>query len=166
MSATSVTVRAELCEALRLDLVGPDNNHAFAHELLPEAPSRWYLTGFLVPRYAPEDQRVDAQADDELDADGDADGDDVPPPDRTAARKICIPSSLGLSVLAAPGVKTLNARVVWGDYEFQGKPSKQDESASAMEEPQVADGDGGVPARRGYRRVPRDESVMINLSAA
>ena len=120
MGASSVTVRAELCEALHLDLVGPDNGHAFAHELLPEAPSRWYLTGFLVPRYAPEDQRVDAQADDELDADGDADGDDASPPDRTAARKSYIPSSLGLSVLVAPGVMTLNARVVWGDYEFQG----------------------------------------------
>ncbi len=62
MSASSVTVRAELCEALRLDLVGPGNDHAFAKELLPEAPSRWYLTGFLVLRYAPEDQRVGARA--------------------------------------------------------------------------------------------------------
>ena len=164
MSASSVTVRAELCEALRLDLVGPDNDHAFANELLPEAPSRWYLTGFLVPRYAPEDQRVDAQADEELDADGDADGDDASPPERTAARKSYIPSSLGLSVLAAPGVKTLNARVVWGDYEFQGKPSKQDESAPAKEE--ATDGDSSAPARRGYRRVPHDEAVSIDLSGA
>jgi len=30
-----------LVEALRLDLVGPDNNHPFAHELLPEPPSHW-----------------------------------------------------------------------------------------------------------------------------
>ena len=36
----SVEVRTELIEALRLDLVGPDNRHAFANELLPESPSR------------------------------------------------------------------------------------------------------------------------------
>ena len=42
MTASSDNVRAALVEALRLDLVGPDNNHPFAHELLPEPPSRWY----------------------------------------------------------------------------------------------------------------------------
>jgi hypothetical protein len=45
----SPAVRSELVEALKLDLVGPDNDHAFAHELLPDAPLRWYLSGFLVP---------------------------------------------------------------------------------------------------------------------
>lgn len=45
----SAAVRAKLCEALRLDLIGPHNDHAFARELLPERPERWYLTGFLVP---------------------------------------------------------------------------------------------------------------------
>jgi hypothetical protein len=42
MVGLSVVVHEDLVEALRLVLVGPDNNHAFAHELLPEAPSRWY----------------------------------------------------------------------------------------------------------------------------
>ena len=37
----STSVRTELVEALNLDLVGPANHHAFAHELLPDAPSRW-----------------------------------------------------------------------------------------------------------------------------
>ena len=41
MAASSDNVRAQLVEALRLDLVGPDNNHPFAHELLPEPPSHW-----------------------------------------------------------------------------------------------------------------------------
>jgi hypothetical protein len=53
MPCTSADIRAELVEALRLDLVGPDNDHAFAHELLLESPRRWYLSGFLVPRPAP-----------------------------------------------------------------------------------------------------------------
>lgn len=55
----AATVRAALVEALKLDLIGPDNNHPFAHELLPDSPSRWYLTGFLVPAEAPVDQRSD-----------------------------------------------------------------------------------------------------------
>ena len=46
---TSVEIRAEVVEALPLDLVGPDNDHAFARELLNEWPSKWYLTGFLTP---------------------------------------------------------------------------------------------------------------------
>ena len=49
----SIDVRTKLVEALRLDLVGPGNDHAFVRELLPESPSRWYLTGFLVPVAAP-----------------------------------------------------------------------------------------------------------------
>ena len=57
IQSDSTLVRAGLVEALRLDLVGPDNDHIFAHELLPESPTRWYLTGFLVPRHAPEEQR-------------------------------------------------------------------------------------------------------------
>ncbi len=55
----SIVIRAELVEAVRLDLVGPDNEHAFANELLPEPPSRWYLTGYLVPKDAPDEQRID-----------------------------------------------------------------------------------------------------------
>jgi len=51
--STSAELRSKLVEALRLDLIGPDNGHAFAHELLPEPPSRWYLTGFLVPIATP-----------------------------------------------------------------------------------------------------------------
>ena len=56
---TSTTVRQEMVEALRLDLVGPGNDHIFANELLPESPSRWYLAGFLVPADAPVEQRSD-----------------------------------------------------------------------------------------------------------
>jgi hypothetical protein len=119
MPATSASIRAELVEALRLDLVGPDNGHTFAHELLPESPRRWYLTGFLVPCDAPEEQRADIQANEELDAGGDIDGDDAGPPDRAAAKTSFLPSSLGLSVLVPPGVTSLQARVVFGDYEWE-----------------------------------------------
>ena len=60
LKMNSPAVRSELVEALKLDLVGPDNDHAFAHELLPDAPSRWYSLG--LPRSLrgprrPEDRR-------------------------------------------------------------------------------------------------------------
>lgn len=40
-------VHTELVEAMPLDLVGPDNDHVYAHELLLDVPSRWYLIGLL-----------------------------------------------------------------------------------------------------------------------
>ena len=53
----SVSVRRYLCDALRIDLVGPrPGDAALQHERLPQAPSRWYLTGFLAPGDAPEEQ--------------------------------------------------------------------------------------------------------------
>src|SRR5271165_6780814 len=43
-----VEVRGQLVDALRLDLVGPDDGSELEAEILPQAPFRWYLTGFLV----------------------------------------------------------------------------------------------------------------------
>jgi hypothetical protein len=34
-------------QALRLDLIGPENGTELGAEILPQAPSRWYLTGAL-----------------------------------------------------------------------------------------------------------------------
>jgi hypothetical protein len=51
-------------------------------EILPQAPSRWYLTGFLVPLEAGEVQKSDETANDDLDspaAGGDATDDDTTP---------------------------------------------------------------------------------------
>jgi len=39
--STSFEARNRRVETLQLDLVGPDNRHAFAAEVLPESPSRW-----------------------------------------------------------------------------------------------------------------------------
>jgi len=164
MAATSAQIRDELLEALRLDLVGPDNDHAFASERLPDSPRRWYLTGFLVPRGAPEEQRMDAQANEEVDAGGDIDGDDAAPPDRAAAKKSYLPSSLGLSVLVAPGVESLVACVVWGDYEWE-KSEGGDDAPAPAETPEGAP-DGEPRPRGGYRRHPREASVSIPLPAA
>src|SRR5215213_4897033 len=102
-AATSESIRRELVEALRLDLVGPRNDHAFARELLRESPTRWYLTGFLVPSGAPVEQRTDETANEEIDSAGEGEAtDDATQPDRAAARKTFLPSSMGLSVLVGP----------------------------------------------------------------
>jgi hypothetical protein len=134
--STSSAIRTELVEALKLDLVGPDNDHAFAHELLPDAPSRWYLSGFLVPTEAPADQKTDETSTEEIDSGGDTGGtDDDTEPDRAAARKSILPSSMGLSVLVAPGVETLNATVAWGDYIYEGTDQEPAVSAPTLESP-------------------------------
>ena len=50
---TSADVRARLAHALRLDLIGPEPDEPQANEILPIAPSRFYLTGFLAPLDTP-----------------------------------------------------------------------------------------------------------------
>ncbi len=82
---TSAQVRSQLVDALRLDLVGPrpdEPSHArYRDEILPIAPSKWYLTGFLVPYEAPVEQRTDDDADDSLDQQSRVvEGDDDMPP--------------------------------------------------------------------------------------
>lgn len=115
---TSASVRAHLIDALQLDLVGPtpdDLDHAA--EILDQAPSKWYLTGFLVPYGAPLEQRGDDTGDDELDEIGSvraSDDEDIP--EKTFARKAFFPSSMGLSLLVAENTSHLNVTVEWGDY--------------------------------------------------
>jgi hypothetical protein len=95
-----VEVRSQLIDALRLDLVGPENGSELEAEILPQAPSRWYLTGFLVPLEAGEVQKSDETANDDLDsptAGGDATDDDAAP-EPPAARRAFFPSSIGLSL--------------------------------------------------------------------
>ena len=48
------SVRRYLCDALRIDLLGPrPDDAALRRERLPQAPSRWHLTGFPVPMSTP-----------------------------------------------------------------------------------------------------------------
>ncbi|MFH1302895.1 MAG: hypothetical protein ABIK07_17675 [Planctomycetota bacterium] len=70
MGTEPIEVREALVNALQLDQLdqigptGPLGNHK---EVLSQSPSRWYLTGFLVPTDADEDQRSGPTANDELD---------------------------------------------------------------------------------------------------
>src|SRR6266851_4485859 len=97
---TSVQVREKLVDSLRLDLIGPSDSLGNAKEVLPQSPSRWYLTGFLVPLDAAPEDKKDETANDELDDAGEpGGGDDDDVPEKPAARARYFPSSSGISVL-------------------------------------------------------------------
>ncbi len=57
---TSVEVREDIVDALKVDLVGPGAGHELARERLPanEAPSKWHLAGFLIPSGTPPVKRL------------------------------------------------------------------------------------------------------------
>ena len=114
----SVSVRRYLCDALRIDLVGPrPGDAALQHERLPQAPSRWYLTGFLAPGDAPEEQLAQ---DSEEALDDPAEplhgSDDASTPDRGSHKRLFLPSSMGLSMLVDEKTNRLDVAVSWGDY--------------------------------------------------
>ena len=90
---TSVDVRTQLVNALEIDLIGPGKGSALASEVLPQAPSRWYLTGFIVPLDAGEEQRMDETVSEEVGTANDAgDRDDAGTPELAAARRAFFPS--------------------------------------------------------------------------
>jgi len=140
---TSAEVRSKLVEALRLDLVGPGVNLGDAQEVLPQAPSRWYLTGFLVPLGAKAEQRADEAADDDFDDAGEGVGsDDDLPSDKPAARPRYFPSSIGASVLVPAVSGKLKVCVRWGDYRRRSESPEE------------------------WERHPRQEVLSIDLSKA
>jgi hypothetical protein len=142
---TSVEVRRELASALNLDLVGPDDGLGSADEVLSQAPSRWYLTGFLVPLGADASQRVDDDSNEEVDSANDAGGtDDATPNEPASARKRSLPSSIGLSVLVPAATRRLKVRVRWGDYKLR-KPA--DDHADSTE----------------WERTPRIEEIELEV---
>jgi hypothetical protein len=131
---TSTEAREKIVEAIELDLIGPTNDHAFAKELLPEAPTRWYLTGFLVPVDASEEEKFDPESQDQQDAAGEEPDspDDSGQPDPTSG-KTFLPSSMGISVLVPEDVGVLKMIVQWGDYAFEGdEESKEGESETEV----------------------------------
>jgi len=147
-----VEIRGQLVDALRLDLVGPgevlgpDNQVlGVAAEILPQRPSTWYLTGFLVPLEAGEEQKTDEQAADELDTVAESNGaDDAVAPEPAAARVRYLPSSIGTSFLVPQDVQVLKLIVRWGDY--RARKSHEDE-----------------PGQFAWDRTQREELVVVNL---
>jgi hypothetical protein len=113
---SAVEVRTKLVEALELDLVGPTGGLGDPAEVLSVPPSRWYLTGFLVPLGARPEQRRDETAEEEVDEAASGGDDDAAPAERASGRMRYFPSSIGATVLVGTETATLEVKVSWGDY--------------------------------------------------
>ncbi|RJS27443.1 helicase [Corallococcus sp. H22C18031201] len=121
-AADTGAVRSHLIDALEADLVGPFHKPPGAAvsdtpEVLRTPPSRWYLTGFLVPldQGVIEDDPDDEE--DDLAAGNDEDHEDASRPDPTAKKVRRLPASMGLSVFVPAGASQLAAHVCWADYQ-------------------------------------------------
>jgi hypothetical protein len=156
---TSADVRAQLVQALGLDLVGPDRGSPLLDEVLPQSPSRWYLTGFLVPVDADESQKIDETANEEVDSGEEGSGDDATTPDAAAARRASFPSSMGLSLLLPASAKELTACVRWGDY--RPLDAEKGETAPEKEEPETTGASPRTPPR--WQRTDHEETVTLKL---
>ncbi|MBT9555935.1 MAG: helicase [Myxococcales bacterium] len=149
---TSADVRSTLARALALDLVGPRPGEPHERERLPggDPPSRWYLTGYLVPGDAPDDFRLTpdpVEEPDDVTADAKADGDAGSPGDIRGPARSLLPSSMGLSVLVGSETTTIDVSVTWGDYRYVTPPS----------------GTEGPGARDHWQREPRSSSLRLAL---
>ena len=162
----SASVRDHLVEALRLDLIGPrPGDPALQRERLAHAPSRWYLTGFLAPTGAPNAQRAQ-DAEEELDEPSEPTqgGDDANAPEPGSGKRVFLPSSMGLSVLADASTTRLDVALSWGDYVPEEDP------AYDADNPGDRAGDDAAPrpARRRFSpwvRRPRAENLSIDLTS-
>lgn len=153
---TSADVRSSLIDALQLDLVGPTSAHLeSAEEILPQAPSKWYLTGFLVPYEADIHQRSDETATDELDQiSRTSPGDDETTPEAVSSRRVMFPSSIGLSFLVAATTQTIDISVEWGDYTLANQPTTEAQIETSLQ----------ALTSFPWQRQPRQASLTLALS--
>lgn len=152
---SAAEVRERLEAALRLNLIGPGAGDPLAEEALPGwiRPSNWYLTGFLVPRGAPAEQRADDDAEDDSLSEvpeGAGLAEESSEELKTAKRGF-FPSSIGLSFLVPPGERALRVSVRWGDY-AKGKSDREQDS-------------DGKPLSV-WRRTPRTATLPLALGGS
>ncbi len=128
----SADVRDHLIGALRADLVGPfaDDAHVGQDEVWDLAPSKRYLSGFLVPneqsQLQPDDEEDDP-TDEELVEAGDDPGEESQN-DPEAKRRPMLPSSMGMSVLLDAGEpSSVTVRVSYADYVPESQEAELDE---------------------------------------
>ena len=157
---TSAEIRSILVDALQIDLVGPKpGDTAYAEEVLTQAPSKWYLTGFLAPFGAKPDDRSDDEGNVEPQELGDgATGEDSQSPEVTPARKALFPSSMGMSFLISQPTKALPTTVHWADY----KPIELERPAISVEEPV----DKKKRKLEGWQRIPQSASLIVPIQSA
>ena len=161
----SYEVRDMLADALIVDMVGPDVSRGLGipDEELTQTPSKWYLTGFLVPIKAPEDQRGQILENDELDEPGDAKAtDDNTVPEKRPGRISFFPSSVGLTTIVPKETRKLTIMARWGDYVRRELASEQ----VSDEEDTDADSTIDEHGQRTYwvwKRVPHEEILELDI---
>jgi hypothetical protein len=173
---TSLQVRSQLVDKFRRDLVGPAlRDIDLATERLNESPSRWYLTGFLAPSQdafaqdareseedpsSQEEMEIDV-GEESVDGSGGAAGDSEPAEVPNTKRRF-LPSSVGLTVLLPLGVKSIKAKISWGDYQTEPKLPDDillpDEPASGSGEKEKK-----TRPRVDWVRVPREQIVEFEV---
>ena len=105
--------REHLVTALQTDLVGPFKTD----EIIPTPPSRWYLTGFLVPKDAGIEQKTDIESQEDFANSGETEGDDTSDGNSAnSAHRPYFSSSIGMSFLVPKDVEYLLVTVKWGRY--------------------------------------------------
>jgi hypothetical protein len=141
-----------------------------ADEQLPETPSRWYLTGYIVPaddaaRLTGGDPAGDEEIEGPASEDEDFEGDvaaaagrpDDQPTDGSPAQPKFLPSSIGLSFLVEQSIDVVDVEVSWGDYRTEpelDQPWNEESEA----------GKGAGQQKVDWVRVPRRATVRIQLS--
>ena len=108
-----LAVRDHIVTALHTDLIGPFKQD----EILSVPPSRWYLTGFLVPKDASIEQRTDKEVMEELALGGAEEGEENGDSSSGSSGHMpFFPSSIGMSFLVPKEVSSLQVTVHWGCY--------------------------------------------------
>jgi hypothetical protein len=156
VSFPGLTVRARLVEALRFDLLGPEE----PHEVLRQSPATRYLVGMLAPRGTP----TDPTEDDSMDTASDSGDAAEPPP---AAAFSLTPSSIGLSFVVDPRVESLVVTASWGEYEKRERVEEETEpeEASDIDREDDADETNQKKKRKQHDWVRRPHAVDLPLGS-
>lgn len=128
---SSARIRADLVTALYSDLIGPQAKDIHRHhERLPQPPSVWYTTGFLVPHVFQQEAGRSSDSDtDYADLAGEEPSNDASHRlekqekdddandtlDQANTRRSWFTSSCGLSFILERG-SSIQATISWGDY--------------------------------------------------
>lgn len=148
----AAAVRTQLVDALHLDLIGPNRKTGDPNEVLPQDPSKWYLTGYIAPFDIDPKERADEDVAESVDNGGETGaGDDEAVPDTAAARQSFFPSSIGMSLLVAAETRRLTVVVRWGDYQWDGEEKFELSSRRA---------DGT------WRRTGHEQTINLELPAS
>ena len=176
--ATSAAIRQHLVDALGQDLIGPDwSDTARRHEHLPQPPSVWCTTGFLVPhvfeqeagRTTEDEQLSFADLAGEEPSNGasnrlekqEKDDDANDALDQASTRRSWFPSSLGLSFILEKG-SSLEATVTWGITALLPmEPRTRSGAARSSGKPSRSRSIALIPARTSPLKASRKACVCV-----